>query len=165
MSKESEGRACYLHIEFCGQIPSAHGISFLGADVPASSFVPFAMVQFAVSGRTQKDCLRLDIDKKVFLDHLQDDPDLGKLLTPPQVQFIDDSAPQIAEFLGKKLHPEARVMELVRQKLELDERIGKIELEFDDRTLPLWMEIGEIDRELIRLLNPEMIDPADFEPK
>jgi len=59
-------------------IPDVDGISFLRAEWwdERSRFV---LVRFAVNGKEQELGLRLDLDKRVFLDHFSD-PKVDKLV-------------------------------------------------------------------------------------
>jgi hypothetical protein len=60
------------------QVPDVDGVSFLRAEWwdERSHFV---LVRFALNGEEQELGLRLDLDKRVFLDHLSD-PKTDKLI-------------------------------------------------------------------------------------
>jgi len=76
-------------------VPSSASIQFVKAEVPADYRSPFAMVWYVRKGKEEKDALRLDMDKRIFLDHLDDKED---------EEFIRRSAPEIASYLGSVLY-------------------------------------------------------------
>jgi|SRR5208337_3843118 len=43
-------------------------IQFLRAEVNASSYAPFALIRYAIRGNERSKALRLDLDKRVFID-------------------------------------------------------------------------------------------------
>jgi len=62
----------FCRVDLEGKVQNAGTIRFLFADVPASRSVPFAVIHYADDGEEQAYGLRLDLDKRVFLDHLDD---------------------------------------------------------------------------------------------
>lgn len=62
----------FQRIELKDQVPSQSGIQFLYAEVAAASTGPLAIVHYADEGNEQPLGLRLDMDKKVFIDRLDD---------------------------------------------------------------------------------------------
>ena len=62
----------FCRVDLEGKVQNAGTIRFLFADVPASRSVPFAVIHYADDGEEQAYGLRLDLDKQVFLDHLDD---------------------------------------------------------------------------------------------
>ena len=77
-------------------------IRFLRAEVPnvKKHAVPVALVWYSVSGKEQEIGLRLDRDKRAFIDSIDD-----AVWDDPQ----KEAASEIAEFLGRKLYPETDV--------------------------------------------------------
>lgn len=69
----------FRRIDLRDQVPSAGPIEFLSADVSAAANTPFAVIHYADAGKKQPFGLRLDLDKRVFLDHL-DDPEKEEAL-------------------------------------------------------------------------------------
>ena len=55
-----------------GQILVGGPIEFLSVDVPTDSRIPFAVVHYSIGGVKRRYGLRLDLDKEVFLDHIED---------------------------------------------------------------------------------------------
>ena len=72
-----------------GTVPSSPSIQFLSAEVPETRS-PFAMIWYSWKGERQKYALRLDVDKGVFLDHLEDSED---------DEFIREAVPKIVDRL------------------------------------------------------------------
>jgi hypothetical protein len=56
-----------------GRLPHTDPLSFVSVEVPVSAqcWVPFALVRYSRSGKPQKGALRLDLDKRMFADHLE----------------------------------------------------------------------------------------------
>ena len=75
-------------------VPSSASIVFLSAEVPETQS-PFAMVWYSFKGSRQEYALRLDMDKGIFLDHLEDKED---------DEFIRRVAPKIVERVGDFLY-------------------------------------------------------------
>jgi len=75
------------------QITERPFIRFLRAEVNASNYTPFALIRYAVRGHERSKALRLDLDKRVFIDP-------GDFEESDQEQFkavADRVAPIIAE--------------------------------------------------------------------
>lgn len=72
-------------------------LSFLRAETSAKYRTPFVLVRYAINGIEQKEGLRLDLDKRAFLDHLED-PSLEASVANFAV------AEQIAELVGDFLN-------------------------------------------------------------
>jgi len=65
-------------------------LRFLQAEFPARPDVPFAMIWYEDDGKKQEDALRLDLDKRIFLDRFADSRD----------QVLAEAAPKIANFVA-----------------------------------------------------------------
>jgi len=91
-------------IEFEGHIEGGHDIRFDRALLfPLDlGYVPFALIQFSINGKNQTNGLRLDLDKRTFLDLLDnvDNPDMRA--------FIERSAERIADFVQERFVPSRR---------------------------------------------------------
>lgn len=83
-----------LNVPLKETIPSSPSIVFLSAEVPETES-PFAMVWYSLKGRAQEYALRLDLDKQVFLDHLDNNED---------DRFVQQSAKKIADYVGHILY-------------------------------------------------------------
>ncbi|MBI2229507.1 MAG: hypothetical protein HYU46_10475 [Deltaproteobacteria bacterium] len=77
-------------------ISSSPSVVFLNAEVLEMQS-PFAMVWYSLKGTPQEYALRLDLDKQVFLDHLDSKED---------DKFVQESAPKIADYVGHILYTE-----------------------------------------------------------
>lgn len=75
-------------------IPSSPSIVFLSAEVPEIQS-PFVMVWYSLKGKPQEYALRLDMDKGVFLDHLEDKED---------DEFVQRQAPVIINHVSHDLY-------------------------------------------------------------
>ena len=84
-------------LDLKGMVPGDSGIEFLGAEVPEDRGVPFALIHYALDSQKQAYGLRLDLDKRVFLDHFEDDEEREAVLIR--------SAPIIVKVLGSILYP------------------------------------------------------------
>lgn len=69
----------FQHFDLTGQIPKAGSIEFLSAEMSATATDSLAIIRYADDGEEQPYGLRLDLDKGVFLDHL-DDPEKEEAL-------------------------------------------------------------------------------------
>ena len=72
-------------------------ITFLRAEMSKEYQLPFALIRYSLHGEEQEYGIRLDLDKRVFIDHLQDEQ---------CEEFLEKAAPKIAEFLGARMHDE-----------------------------------------------------------
>ncbi len=61
-----------LTIDLRNQIPVKGKVEFLRAETAAKYRTPFVLVRYALNGAEQKEGLRLDLDKRAFLDHFED---------------------------------------------------------------------------------------------
>jgi len=59
-------------IDLRKQIPIKGEVEFLRAETSAQVRTPFVLVRYALNGAEQKEGLRLDLDKRAFLDHFED---------------------------------------------------------------------------------------------
>ena len=50
--------------------------------------IPFAQVEYLLNGEKVR-ALRLDLDKRVFLDHFEDDPEMEAFLARAAFQIVD----------------------------------------------------------------------------
>jgi hypothetical protein len=78
-----------------GQVRGGAGIEFLFAELPEEQPLPFAVVYYADEGKPQNLGLRFDLDKQVFLDHLED---------KKQEKVLSRAASHIATYLGSDQH-------------------------------------------------------------
>lgn len=78
-----------------GQVKGGAGIEFLFAELPEEHPLPFAVVYYADAGKPQNLGLRFDLDKQVFLDHLEDEK---------QEKVLSKAASRIAAYLGSDQH-------------------------------------------------------------
>ena len=81
-------------IDLRGRIPRIGPIDFLEAEVP---FVPFALIRYSLKGIQQEYGLRLDLDKQVFIDHLDD---------VERENDLKSAAGKIVEYLSATLNDE-----------------------------------------------------------
>jgi len=87
-------------IDLKGKIPLPDGaaIEFLRVEKAlARLHSPFALIRYALHGVEQKYGLRLDLDKRVVLDHFEDDEKLE--------QMTQNALPRIIEVVGDALYP------------------------------------------------------------
>ncbi len=79
-------------------LPNDAGIEFLRAEMALAHLnVSFAIVRCALHGVEQEYGLRLDLDKRVFLDHFEDDEKLE--------EAAQNALPKIIEVGGEALYP------------------------------------------------------------
>ena len=82
-------------VDLKGHVPGDATIEFLRAELPPEEYgLPFALIRYSLQGKEQDFGLRLDLDKQVFLDHLEDGD---------EEETIKKAAPRIVEFLNKQL--------------------------------------------------------------
>lgn len=77
------------------KIPRDGKVEFLRAETSAKYRTPFVLVRYALNGDEQKEGLRLDLDKRAFLDHFED---------PSLEAALAQAAGPIAEIVGKILN-------------------------------------------------------------
>lgn len=78
-------------------ISSSPRIKFLQAEMSTKYRLPLVRVvaQYALNGKTEERGLRLDTEKRSFLDHFSD----------PEIEAISkEAAPQISQYLGEILY-------------------------------------------------------------
>ena len=72
----------FRRVDLNGEVfRDADVLRFLAADVLASGAGPLATVYYADNGKKQRYELRLDMVKRVFLDHFEEDPERDRELT------------------------------------------------------------------------------------
>jgi len=82
-------------INLKGHVAGGASIEFLRAEVPETHRLPFALIRYSLQGVEQEYGLRLDLDKRVFIDHFEDEE---------KEKTIESAAPKIVEFLGSILY-------------------------------------------------------------
>jgi hypothetical protein len=82
-------------IELKGHIDEGNSVSFVRAELlPLGlGYTPFALIIFSINDQPQERGLRLDLDKRAFLDNL-DNVDMRT--------FIERSAARIADFVQER---------------------------------------------------------------
>ena len=77
--------------------PPAHpAIRFLWAEVNDRQYVPFALITYSIGGAKRRKALRLDLDKRVFIDPQDEEA--------PEAEFstiANGAAPAIAERVAR----------------------------------------------------------------
>jgi hypothetical protein len=77
-----------------GDIPKSFSVEFLRAQISTKYSLPLVLIWYSVMGREQESGLRLDLDKKTFLDHFED---------AEMEETARRAAPAIVSFLGSTL--------------------------------------------------------------
>ena len=86
-----------ITIDLKDRVEGGESIEFLRAETSATMNTPFVIVWYALDGREQDLGLRLDLDKRVFLDQgVFDD-------TPRRETFVEHAAPLISGVVGRYL--------------------------------------------------------------
>ena len=80
-----------------GQVQGGDDLEFLEAEVSTKYDIPFVVVRYSVSGQKQKTGLRLDLDKQVFIDHVEGNGEKQRTL--------DRAAREIVKVLGSAFRP------------------------------------------------------------
>ena len=80
-------------VDLKGRIRGGAGIKFLFAELPDAHPLPFAVVYYMEEGERQVLGLRLDLDKKVFLDHFDE---------VKKEKILQRAAPDIVSYLGNE---------------------------------------------------------------
>ena len=76
-------------------------ITFLCAEVSREYRLPFALIRYSVDGKEQEYGLRLDIDKRVFIDNANWPGDQAASRPDDQpASILSEVAPAIVEILG-----------------------------------------------------------------
>lgn len=81
----------FKFIELEGMNVKGQSIEFLNARISDEYFVPLAVVNYRLNGRDEELGLRLDMNKRAFLDHLTN---------TNQEEFLQQSAPKIVKYLS-----------------------------------------------------------------
>jgi hypothetical protein len=81
-------------------LPHSAGLSFLRAIVFEQPRLPFAIVNYAIDGEEHESGLRLDLGKRVFLDHFEE---------AGREQAASDAAMRIVSFLASEYQPKTPV--------------------------------------------------------
>lgn len=68
-----ETRPGVITVDLRGEVRGGASIEFLCAETSNELAFPFAVVRYALEGREAETGLRIDLDKRVFLDHFDDD--------------------------------------------------------------------------------------------
>lgn len=73
----AQGRGQWRTVDLSGVKLDQGRFKFTRADIPAVSGIPFAIIRYTRPGEQVEEAygLRLDLDKRVFLDHLADSSD------------------------------------------------------------------------------------------
>ena len=88
-----------ISIDLRGVIPQRNGIEFVRAEAPKQPRPWLVLVRYARWGEQQAAGRRLDLDKRVFIDHFENDGEVG--------EAFNEAAPQIASYVGKELRRQA----------------------------------------------------------
>lgn len=83
-----------IKVDLRNRIATKGSIEFLFAETSGSVYSPFAIVRYSVNGEEQDLGLRLDLDKRVFLDHFED---------INQESIVEHAAPIISGVVGDHL--------------------------------------------------------------
>lgn len=94
-----------LTIDLRNKIPSGGGIEYLRAEKAVKHWTPFVLVWYALDGVEQKSGLRLDLDKRSFLDHFDD---------PVREEAALQAVRVIAEYVGDVLYRRGPFAEFFR---------------------------------------------------
>lgn len=98
MGKETKRRSDVIYIDLIQQFPAEGDLQFLRAELPKGRYRwILALVRYALYGYEAPSGLRLDLDKKCFIDHFDDK--LGEIEKSAQ-----KSAPFICDYLYTKLY-------------------------------------------------------------
>lgn len=82
-------------IDLKNRIPGGGGIEFLRAETSAKRRTPFVLVWYTLDGIELKTGLRLDLDKRSFLDHFEE---------PEREETALRAARLISEYVGDFLY-------------------------------------------------------------
>ena len=83
-------------VKLKGRVPGGAGLEFERVEMPAGYDPPFALVRYSLCGEEQDTGLRLDLDKRVFLDHFEDQKE--------REAVIEQAAPRIVDLLHSDLY-------------------------------------------------------------
>ncbi len=77
-----------------GRVPGSAGIEFLRAEMPAGVRSSLALIRYKQYGQEMQYGVRLDLDKRVFLDHFED---------AAEEDVLQHAAPRIVSIMAKEL--------------------------------------------------------------
>jgi hypothetical protein len=80
-----------ISIDLSDQVPNGSAVRFLRAEMAADYVTPFALVRYSLHGKEPEAGLRLDMDKRIFLDDLppeEQDRTLGTIAPREIVNVI-----------------------------------------------------------------------------
>lgn len=77
-----------------GRVTGGASIEFVRAEMPAGRRTPFVLIRYRDNGSIPEFGLRLDLDKRVLMDHLSD---------PKKDGIIKKAVPRIVEIVGQDL--------------------------------------------------------------
>ena len=80
-----------LTVPLEGRVPGGANIEILRAEMRAEMVSAFALIRYSDRGQEPKYGIRLDLDKKVFIDHLPD---------AQQERVMQEAAPELANLLN-----------------------------------------------------------------
>jgi hypothetical protein len=83
-----------LSIPLEGRVPGGAGIELLRVEMSGGEYSPFALIRYSDSGVEQPLGLRLDLDKRARLDHLDD---------PAKELVLERATPRIVEVVSREL--------------------------------------------------------------
>jgi hypothetical protein len=86
-------------VQLEGKIREGASIKFLYAQLPPREYegIPFAIVGYNLGGVAQDRSLRLDLDKRAFLDHFENDIEKEEFIRKATLDIVD----AIAEYLQR----------------------------------------------------------------
>jgi hypothetical protein len=84
-----------LTIDLRGKVPEGASIQFLTAEVPEIEDPPVALIRYTLAGEQPPAGLRLDLNKRVFLDHFAEGS--------PQEKILKRATPRILELVYAKM--------------------------------------------------------------
>jgi hypothetical protein len=77
-----------ITVPLAGRIVGGESLEFLRLEKAARPTVPFALIRYAIDGEEQPLGLRMDLDKRAFLDHFEDQAK-DALLERAALQIVD----------------------------------------------------------------------------
>lgn len=88
----AETRPRVITVDLQGKVPGGASIKFLRAEMPNERHFPFAAVFYTLEGAEDEKGLRLDLHKRCFLDHFDDDS--------PEEAVCRRAAPELASLIA-----------------------------------------------------------------
>lgn len=122
------------YVDFKGKFDLIPGLKLLGAYVHP----PFALVRYARDVREVRLFLRLDLDKRCFVEtDAEEAVSDGESYSLSDKSRLLERAPEIAEFISTSLAREEpiqdRIIQLVRNRSDHEDAIREINLELEAR--------------------------------